>query len=68
MKKHVLQVLDGVMNASFDVVAKCCDNHPINRSFIITSNRDINFPLCESLKPTDTVFLLIDRVYTIKNV
>lgn len=69
LKTHFLQVLDVVMKAGFDVVALCCDNHPVNRSFYNTiSNRDINSPCMNPCNPHKQLFLLIDPVHTIKNV
>lgn len=60
-------MLQTVMNVGFSAVALCCDNHPVNRSFLNSLTEDINAPCAN---PCDNTKLLhfTDPTHTIKNV
>lgn len=69
LKKSCLQILEVVMKAGFNVIALCCDNHPVNRSFYNDlSCGDINAPCSNPCDPDKKLFLLLDPIHTIKNV
>lgn len=69
LKKNCIEVLKTVMDCGFNVIALCCDNHPVNCSFFnFLSGGAINSSCSNPLDENKKMFLLIDPVHTIKNI
>ena len=58
LQANCLQVLQIVKDAGFQIVALCCDNHPVNRSFYRTLSDDINSPCDNPCDPSMKLHLL----------
>ena len=69
LKKHFLKALSIAMRAGFEIIAAVCDNHSVNRAFMMNYLSDGSLKACvqNPLDSSKKLFLLLDPTHTFKN-
>lgn len=69
LKKYFLSAMQISLDAGFNTILSCCDNHPVNRHFLIDFLCKENLTSCVP-NPIDSsiLLLLLDPTHNIKNI
>ena len=70
LRKSFLSAMQISLDAGFDVVLSCCDNHPVNRRLLVDflCNGHLKSCVPNPIDSSKRLFLLIDPTHNIKNI